>query len=383
MRRQFSIIIIFFVVFHFLLPCLYFLIYGFVNLYSDVQGYVGCLINIISLLGTLFIIKKMPTMDSAPLKEYNHLSSFFLVSLFITLYKFYSSGGYSGALEGSSHGTLISFLSLFFNATVSFFLVICLQKHVKHIYVWICLYVAVMTITGSRSAVLGVLLLFLYIPLFANYKSIYRKLKKILLVLTIVSPILFFYATSVRGEIDTELLSKIIIGRISFVELSMIPLQSKQEASMDQKVFEEKYSLNNQVKQVVNTVTPIDFFEYDVSPNQYFRQIFLGASERTVLDSYMSINMTLPVYFVMETNYVVGIFLTIAFLSFLFWIWVHYASNRYVFIAVLFSMYDFLYYFDWIMITQSIFSICLTLLALDVWEKVLNSICFTYQKYTK
>ena len=85
----------------------------------------------------------------------------------------------------------------------------------------------------------------------------------------------------------------------------------------------------------------------------------------------------------METNYVVGIFLTIAFLSFLFWIWVHYASNRYVFIAVLFSMYDFLYYFDWIMITQSIFSICLTLLALDVWEKVLNSICFTYQKYTK
>ena len=163
----------------------------------------------------------------------------------------------------------------------------------------------------------------------------------------------------------------------------MIPLQSKQEASMDQKVFEEKYSLNNQVKQVVNTVTPIDFFEYDVSPNQYFRQIFLGASERTVLDSYMSINMTLPVYFVMETNYVVGIFLTIAFLSFLFWIWVHYASNRYVFIAVLFSMYDFLYYFDWIMITQSIFSICLTLLALDVWEKVLNSICFTYQKYTK
>lgn len=77
MRRQFSIIIIFFLVFHFLLPCLYFLIYGFVNLYSDVQGYVGCLINIISLLGTLFIIKKMPTMDSAPLKEYNHLSSFF------------------------------------------------------------------------------------------------------------------------------------------------------------------------------------------------------------------------------------------------------------------------------------------------------------------
>lgn len=381
MKRQFSIILLFFLCFHFIIPWLYFMMYGFVNLYSTVQGYTGMIVNLIAIIGTVCVIRLLPPAKKVTIPSLNHVSSFFFIAILIIVYKFISGGGYLGALSGNNHGTWISFLSLFFNVNIAFFLMMCLQKDIKHVYFLICIYVILMTSTGSRSAVIGVLFVIFYLPLFYNNNFVGHKIKRILIVLAIISPMIFLYGTSVRGYIDRELLGKIIVGRISFVELSMIPLQGRSDGSMDEVIFDEKYSFSNQAKQVVNVLSPVDPFEYDIAPNQYFRQIFFGASEKSVLDSYMSINLTLPVYFVMRTNYVVGIILTILFLVGLYWLWVRFASNQYVFFSILFSLYNILYFFDWVMIAQEIFTICLTVFALRHYELFLNSVVYTYKKY--
>ena len=381
MRRLFSVLLIFFLLFHFLLPSLYFICFDFVNLYSDVQGYAGMVVNVIAILGALVIIQHLPSKEKAVVASYNHLLSFFIISIFIFIYKFISGGGYVGMLTGNTNGTWISFLSLFFNMSTAFLLMMCLQKDIKHIYFLLCLYVILLTYTGSRSAIIIILFLLFYLPLFSNYEKVGRKIKHIFIVLAIVSPLCFKYATSIRSEIDKELLGKIIIGRISLVELSMIPLKSYEDGSMDATVFNEKYSSNSQIRQVLNVILPIDPFPYDVNPNQYFRQIFLGASESSILSSYMSMNMTLPVYFILKTNYVIGIIITILFLSFLFCFWIKFASNKYIFFSILFSLYDILYYFDWVMIVQHIFSICCTLFAVDKYEKIINSLNYTLKKH--
>lgn len=381
MKKQFLIILAFFFCFHFLLPCLFYIEYGFVNLYSTVQGYTGLVINFISFLGAFLVICCLP--DNKTLLESNikHAVSFFIIAILISLYKFVSGGGYEGALMGATHGTFVSFLSLFFSLDISFYLLVCLQKNVRNVFFLILVFVLFTTATGSRSAVVGVLFLIFYLPLFSNSPIIFPKIKRILLILSIISPMIFFYGTSIRGDIDQDLLGKIIVGRISFVELSMIPLENQENGMMDKVAFDDKYSFTNQMKQVANVFSPIDPFEYDVSPNQYFRQIFLGASEQNVLDAYMSINMTLPVYFVLKTNYTLGILLTIMFLSGLYWFWVKFSSNKYVFFSVLFSLYEVLYYFDWVMIFQKVFVICLTLFCLSHYNKFLNSVSFTYKKY--
>lgn len=372
MKKQFIFILLFYWVLHFVLPFIYFLFFGFVNVYSDVQGYTGFLINTFSVFGAVLAIKYMPSYDEKREPEFSYATSFYIISLVIAAYKFISGGGYEGALSGVTHGTFISFVSLFFNVHTAFLLTICSQKNLKHIYWLVASYVLLMTGMGSRSAIVGLFLVFIILPLFTNYELAKKKLLKFGIVLALLSPLLFLYATSIRGDIDSDRIADLIVGRVSLIELSEIPLNELENNTLDRATYNTKYSALNQLKLAINAISPIDPFVYDVAPNQYYRVVFLGGYDLDILDSYWSVNLTLPVYFVLMTNMLFGVLLCVLFIVFLYWFWVKYSSNFYIFILVIVSLYDIVYFFDWVMIVQNMFSVFLTVFAMKKFNLVLN-----------
>ena len=386
MKRAYIQILIFFWGFHFALPLLYFLFWGYVNLYSNYISYEGAIYNtFVILISTILIWKYCKTENSIPTKRFRYAKSFFLISVGVYIIKYILGGGYEGAMEGTTHGSLISFLSLFFSPEISF-LFLLLNSNVKHPVFWILLYVGLFTVTGSRSAVLGVLFLFLYSPAFGiSTTSLLKKIKMVFIALAIVSPFLFIYATNQRGkgDIDSSVVRDVIVGRISFVELSSIPFESRKAGELDKVLFSQKYSTENQLKQSFNSISPIDPFESDVAPNQYFRAVFLGANEVSVLDRYLSLNLTFPSYSVIKTNRLVGITISILFLVSLFIFWRKYRRNQFVFMVILFSLYDLLYFFDWVMICQRAFTICLTLFAIRTYEMSLNGLLIKKKRDVK
>lgn len=381
MKKQFIFILLFFWGFHFFLPFIYFLFFGYVNLYSSVQGYDGMVVNTVAIFGTIAVIFNLPSKDFKFEPRYSNVMGYFFITVFIALLKFFNSGGFEGMLKGDANGSFLSFLSLFFDFSSAFIFLLCFQKKISNIIFIICLYIVVMTMMGSRSSVIGIIIVALILPLYQNGDKIGEKLKKVMIVCAFLSPFLFVIATSIRGGINRDLITKIIIGRISFVELSMIPIDSKERKTMDEKLFLEKYSVNNQIKQVVNVISPIDPFKYDIAPNQYYRSIFMGMPISNVQNSYMSINFTLPVYFVTKTNKIVGVILTIIFLSLVYLLLMKSSKNQYVFLPVILSLYNILYFFDWVMIAQVIFTIVLSLFTLNYYNILLNSIVYTFKKY--
>ena len=381
MKKTFILVILFYCSLHFLLPYIGYQIWGYVNLYADVQGYSGMIINLVSLVILCLIINKKKVLQYENDRVYHTIVAYFVVSMGISIIKFVSFGGYEGALSGQASGSLLSFVSMFFSVDKAFVFLICFNKELKQVGLVMLIYVLYFSLLGSRSAVIGLVFTFIYLSLFPNFKFLYSKIKKYLLVFCLVSPFLFYVGTKQRGDVDTEIIGKVILGRISFIGLSEVPIFSKSNGDTDYSLFYEKYGISNQIKQSINSISPIDFFKYDIAPNQYYRQVFLGARDRTELDSYLSINLTLPVYLSFLTNKYLGSLLTILLLLLLFNFWVKYRNNQYVFFSILLSLYEILYFFDLVMITQNIFRTCLSLLMLNLFEKGYKILKYNKQKY--
>lgn len=381
MKKTFILVVLFYCSLHFLLPYIGYQIWGYVNLYADVQGYTGMWINLASLLLLCWIINKKNVPQYENDRVYHTTVAYFVVSMGISIIKFVSFGGYEGALSGQASGSLLSFVSMFFSVDKAFVFLICFNKELKQVGLVMLMYVLYFSLLGSRSAVIGLVFTFIYLSLFPNFKFLYSKIKRYLLVFCLVSPVLFYVGTKQRGDVDTDIIGKVILGRISFIGLSEVPIYSKLSGDTDYTLFYEKYGISNQVKQSINSISPIDFFKYDIAPNQYYRQVFLGARDRTELDSYLSINLTLPVYLSFLTNNFLGPLLTVLSLLLLFNFWVKYRNNQYVFFSILLSLYEILYFFDLVMITQNIFRTCLSLLMLNMFEKGYKILKYNKQKY--
>lgn len=384
MRKRFVYILLFFWIFHFLLPYIYLLIYGEINIYSNVDSELGFWANSIVIALVVFILYcfKVPYFEKIkPLYKYAKVH--YCISLLLLILKFILSGGYSGLITGSANGTFISFLALFFNVQSSFYFVFFFQKNLKYINIYIASYIIALTMLGSRSAIITLLLLLLFFPLYENSIKWMRKMKKSFVVLCIFAPFLFVFATLVRTEISFDLISKLIVGRISMIEISSIPLEAKENHSYDAALFDKKYSILNQVEQSFNVLTPIDLFPNDVNPNQYYRSIFLGYSEEFVQNTYMSMNMTFPIYWIMLLNYSYGTILSVILLLLLFYIWVRNRNNAYIVTLFLCSFYEVLYFFDLVMITQALFSVTLSYMALVFIERFCSSIVYTFKKYAR
>ena len=373
MKRVYVGLLLFYLVLHFVFPLIYYSIYGFFTIYSDQEYNLsvlkGVALNFIAVGGAIFCIRFLPERRKLIQPRFNHGFSFLMIAAVILVVGIIQAGGYEGILEGKQHGALTSYLSLIFDSTTALVLFVLFQKKINYPIVILLGYILLMTLTGSRSAIILVVLIGLMGPAFQNGLEIKKKIWRFASFIGILSPFLFYYATSVRQEVDTALLYQLIIGRISMVESSAIPIEGKDKKLMDTELFSRKYGFVNQIKQSANEISPIDPFEHDINPNQYYRAIFKGAREENAGLSYMSMNMTLPVYLYMKTNFFFASVLSIAFLTLLYYCWIRNSNNIYILILVMLNIYYILQYFDWVMLTAGFFRTYLTILTLKLFEK--------------
>lgn len=382
MRRIYTQILLFYLILHFILPILYYYFFGYVNLYSDIEvGYSifkSCFLNIVSVLGTIFVIRFLPDKKEKIDPQFRHSFKFFILCMSLFSLTVLFGGTYEEKLSGSLNGSFISYLLLFFDGTTALFIYLLLQKDIKHSIFSILLYVILNTIAGSRSAFLIIIILAFIMYLFKNSLYIKLKMRRFLFVICIISPMIFYYGTTVRGNYDKKTLINLIIGRVSMVEISAIPIESIESGDMDESLYDQKYGIINQFKQSCNEISPINPFESDINPNQYFRPIFFWDFDvNAIFGQYLSLNITLPVYFYLASNMFFGCILTILFLSMLYYIWVIKSNNIYIFSGIIISLYYLLQYFDWVMLTSGLFKIILTIFTLINFEKLINFIIKT------
>lgn len=348
MKKVYISILLFFLVFHYIIPCFFYFTYGFVNIYSNLYDFEsiikGFLLNFISIIGAIFFVAYLPDKRQQVEPVYQHTTKFYSIAAFFVIIPFILYGGFAGALRGAANSSVFSFLKLFFDFSTAIFFALFLQRKVLNVFYLFFLYIFILTFTGSRSAVIFIFLLVLMYPMFSNsniYRPIVLKYFKMGL---LISPILFIIGTSTRTQKKDEGLHKIsyvgekIIGRISFLELNMIAISKTDNKTADIALFENKYGASNQLKQIVNAASPIDPFIYDIDPNQYFRAIFLGYTEKEVRSSYMSINLSLPVYLYIKYGFIFACVFSILIISGIYCVLFKFRNNIYVVSIILLSL---------------------------------------------
>lgn len=366
MKKYYSFILLFIWSIHCLFPFLIEQIYGKIRIYEgNEESDIGFYINTIFFAIVIFLIYRIKLKNIKPISPFtNRAYYYFIISGIVFIANFVKSGGFAGIIEGRSSGTILSYLSLFFNLRFAFLFVLYFQKNLKHFGIICFIYLILVTISGSRSGVIGLITAFLYFPFFSNFSLVKKKLRRYTYIILIVAPMLFVFGSSQRkmDQLPTELLIRMIVGRVSMNELSSVPLVKKNNNSYNEKVYNEKYSLFNQITQSINVVLPIDIFSFDVNPNQYYRSVFWGYGEEYCRDNYMSINMTYPVYWILEFGYFAGLLFAIYTFIFL----IKYSlralrrNNRFTFLIIITNLYTIWYFFDFPHEIGIIFSNCLT-----------------------
>lgn len=373
MKKAFISILIFFFLFHFVIPGCYYLYNGFFNLYSEIDDPPAMIkavwLNGLALLLTIIIILALPQKKAtiAP-KVYDVSYLYYFAAIFSVVY-YIQRGGYEGVITGGMAGSLMAYLSIFLNPTVFIVILVFYQKK-KYNVGWLLLsFIALVTLTGKRSAIIVVILMLLMYPAFDNYNLYKTKLRRYIAFFFLLSPALFILGSKMRGIdmdlLNNELILKAIFGRLSMIELAGIPIHYKDLGSgFDIDLFNEKYGLVHQLKLMLDSLIPGNIFEFDVMPNQYYRAVFLGYSADYAQDNYLSLNLTLPVYFYMFTGFIPAVILTAMLLVGYYLLWRKYSGNVVVSIALITQLYTMLYYFDFVMWFSQIITTALSILTL-------------------
>ncbi|SEL01008.1 hypothetical protein SAMN04488505_1011309 [Chitinophaga rupis] len=387
MKRAFISVLFFFFIFHFIIPAIYYWYNGFFNLYSDIDDPVALrksfLINGISILLTAIIIWRLPQKnDKIPANIFN-ITPLYYFSIFFSLAYYISRGGYEGTVTGNMAGSLLSYIALFLNPSIIIMLLIFYQKKKYNVGAILLSFILFVTVTGRRSAIISVILMLLIYPAFENFSAYKSKLRKYILLFFIGSPLLFFAASRMRGiDLDilqNEILLKAIFGRLSMIELGAIPIHYKDLGGYNVELFNDKYGIIHQIKLIIDSLIPGNIFEYDVMPNQYYRAIFLGYSIDFVQDTYLSLNMTLPVYFYMYSNFVIAVLCTVITLVGYYYLWKRFSNNIFISIALIGQLYTLLYYFDFVMWFSQFLTTVLTILTINLFV-FLRKEAFNYFK---
>lgn len=382
MKKSFFAILIFYITFHFIIPEIYYLFFSEKHIYSDLIDKASSnktfLLNVISVLGVMCLIYAFPFKNYKinPVINSPVATELFYFSIIYCLIYLIASGGFKGILSGDLSGSLFNYINLFLNPMVLLLCAMFLQIKKVNVFFMILLYLIVVTISGSRSGIVGLLLLFLIGFGFYNFYIYKKKLKEFIYFFLLISPLLFIFATQLRygsSGFDWKSIIDNIVGRVSLIESSMIPVHFKDSNSIHLGLFYEKYGLINQLKIIIDSTIPGNIFNHDVMPNQYYREIFLGRSHSFVIENYMSINMSLPVYFYLLYGYW-GVPITILFLFLFFYILYKYKTNAYINIILLSLLYQILIYFDWAMVFNQLFITFLTMLTLFGYKIFRNSL---------
>lgn len=292
----------------------------------------------------------------------------FLIAIVLSITKQIMSGGFSGIISGAGNGGLISYVQLFFNIHLLHFLVLLKayrEKNIKKIIILELLYLTVTLFGASRSGIFWIVFFNLII---ISALRISREIKRKILMLSVlailVSPVIFAFSTNAREKASqaTNAIARIIVARLSYLEVASIEIDQYLNDSYQKEVFQEKYGIDNQIKQSINSIVPGDLFEYDVQPNQYWRTVFLGWSVEGSQSNYTSIYMILPLYFILKYGLVLGITFCIVFIYSLYRFFARIKDCSISIFCSCFFFYTFFQYFDWVYHFQDVMGVLLTLL---------------------
>lgn len=336
LKFTFILLIFFYFSFHFILPSVFFWKFGYrgtydPNVFDFPAMKTGFMLNFVSLLlGAIAILfTPIKSMEKPIWKEKNSLL-FLILSLFFTMGVFLTNNNYHDALKTLYTRQDFWVLGeMFFN--IDIYILFAMTYSFNFISESQLAYVFIKILAASRSAPLVLLhygMCAFVSPIFKRYRNKYIVYLCISFLFAIFG---FNWATKIRNEkitneianapaihtlvqkaavVDNGLMYQ-IMGRVSYLENTMLPIHYKNdEARMA--IFKDKYSPVRQIQLLINNVVPGNVFEFDVYPNQYFRAAFMDFTLKRALEFYTSINVTLPVYFYMYTNFYISCLLAAA-----------------------------------------------------------------------
>ncbi|MDI6034447.1 O-antigen polymerase [Flavobacterium sp. LB2P84] len=369
MKKAIIAILLYILILHVFIPCIYYCFYDFIPIYSDLIDYpslikAGLLISV-PLLISVFLLKFFPSKDDLikPDIEGKPINFLFYFAILLKLITFYFTGGYEGVLSGESNGTLLNYVFLFLNPFTLLLVLLFVQKKKSNVIKSILFYVIFITLSGSRSGVISIFFVFFIGLAFEGFKQYRLKIYKFLKYGIIIAPFLFIYATISRGldeVVGLDFILNQIVGRMSTLETSMLPLYYDRH-NLDLSLFYLKYDLWHQLKLSIDAILPGQIFDLDVMPNNYYRAMFTGYSESFVFDNYMSVNLTLPVYLYLKYSYF-AIPFTVFYVIGFYKILCIFKYKPLVAIVFLSTFYNLIYFFDWVMVFTQLYSSFLTIL---------------------
>lgn len=343
------------------------------NTYTNVADnaviFKGFILNAVTIIGAIIVITLLPLKNDAEKVQpmFYKLMPLYYISILFSLIYFFVSGGFEGKISGGMLGSIFNYAQLFLNPYMILLCVLFFQKKRFNAVVMFVIYLIFTTLSGSRSGFISLFIVFLMYPIFSNYQLYKKSIKRLLLSLAIISPILFLVATILIRKADIpltpDIIMRMIMGRLSFLETSMLPIHYK-NANDSLSIFYEKYSIVNQAKLIVDALFPGNLFSGDVMPNQYYRAAFMGYPISFVVSVYTSINITLPIYLYMYLGGFFACVFGIGILVLYYKLWVMSAKYMYIFLPLLASLYHLLYFFDWVMWFMQFFTFFLTSLTI-------------------
>ena len=343
--------------------------YGYSNFYGSSATALTVLdkafaMNSLALLMACVLVLMLPDRKIQIPPIFQNLGPLYYgVIVYLIIYAFFT-GSYQGSISGAQIGTLPNYLNQFIEPSVILVLILFYQRRHANIYLALAAYIALRTVEGSRGAALFVFILCaIYSPLFKKSKIYQTKILRVIIAAVVLSPVLFYVATATQGrQNDTSATARLIFNRISTLETALIPIDcidnSRKNCNTD--VFFKKYEPLRQLEQAIDSMYPGDIWVTDVYPNQYYRAAFLGHTEEYSQTNYMSINMTLPTYFYMYTDFLMACLLTAIAVAGYYLLMIASMNKVYLFAPLLLAFPVFLTGFDFVLPFHYFYSCLLT-----------------------
>lgn len=416
MKKSFLGILIFFLFFHFIFPYFYYLIFGGTPIYKNwtlgnskiwdvVSLNIGFFLNIIPLTvaiiiiffskDTLFYIEKKRTAV-----EFFFCCLVYFFSMIIIIIPIITTKSSYIPIFTKLNGTIWGYITMFLSPSI-FFLLIMINfpffvEKSKSFDILIISLIFFNFFSGSRSIAITLLIIFFILYGMNILKKYYRKFLIYIILTFLITPLIWPMCNYLRSNgfkdnsfnifkdvsfnifkddslnifkddsnAFTAASSSIaqIVGRISMLETSMLPIYWYRNNYENLKYFYHKYNLCHQAKILINQLVPGDIFKFDIPPNQYYRAAFLGYPLEIVKKNYCSINITLPIYLFMYKGVLISLFLSI--IIYVGFYWVIYLCWKWIpllGVIFLFNLYQLIYFFDFVVLGKLFFTSVLVLL---------------------
>lgn len=304
----------------------------------------------------------------------------FLFAIVINIINVIRIGNFSNLISGGATGSIIAYLQLFFDIRVLYFLALMRaykKKQIGKILFYSFLYVGISVLYSSRSGAFW--MVFFNVGLITGVKiskALKQKIMLLIIMAVILAPFIYAFSTVSRGgaQNTVEYMAKQIVARLSYIEAGGVELQQYIEETYDEQLFMDKYGLRNQLEQTANSLLPGDIFEFDVQPNQYWRAIFAGWTEEAARTNYTSMYMSLPIYFCLKYDVILGIVICVAFGYGLYWGVCRIKDAAVASFMATFLFYSIFQYFDWAYHARDLTCFLLTFLVVKVYEKILKRV---------